>query len=142
MFIKHRADIDGLRAIAVISVLLYHLQNSFLPGGFIGVDIFFVISGFVVTSSLSQHQSPSFWNFIARFYTRRLARIMPALLIMLLAIILADSLLIPQAWLSQLSQETAPWCSTITACATLHRFVNRYRQKPPNCRSIMAGCMA
>jgi len=107
MFIKHRADIDGLRAIAVISVLLYHLQNSFLPGGFIGVDVFFVISGFVVTSSLSQNQSASFWSFIARFYARRLARIMPALLTMLLVTILADSLLIPQAWLSQLSQETA-----------------------------------
>ena len=107
MFIKYRADIDGLRAIAVISVMLYHLLNNLLPGGFIGVDVFFVISGFVVTSSLSQNQSQSLWSFITLFYARRLARIMPALLLTLLATAITATLMIPNAWLSQFSQETA-----------------------------------
>ena len=48
---EHRADVDGLRAVAVVAVILYHLDHALLPGGFVGVDIFFVISGFVVPSA-------------------------------------------------------------------------------------------
>ena len=48
----YRADIDGLRAVAVVSVILYHFDHAWLPGGFAGVDVFFVISGYVVTASL------------------------------------------------------------------------------------------
>ena len=85
MNINYRPDIDGLRAIAVISVIFYHADNSIknfkiLSGGFVGVDIFFVISGFLITSiilkELINTGSFSFKN----FYIRRIKRIIPVLL--------------------------------------------------------------
>lgn len=74
----YRKDIDGLRAVAVCSVLFYHLGFSSLPGGFVGVDIFFVISGYLITQIiLRQRQNDSF-SFVD-FYVRRVKRLMPAL---------------------------------------------------------------
>ena len=64
--IKYRAEIDGLRAIAVISAIIYHLNENWLPGGFLGVDIFFVISGFLITGIIIteiQQNSFSFKQF-------------------------------------------------------------------------------
>ena len=55
----YRADVDGLRAVAVVGVILFHMDHSWLPGGFTGVDIFYVISGYVVTSSMLQHRRGS-----------------------------------------------------------------------------------
>ncbi|MBK1641491.1 hypothetical protein CKO12_06295 [Chromatium okenii] len=103
----YRADIDGMRAIAVLSVMLYHLNADWLPGGFIGVDIFFVISGFVVTGALVNSHATTLLNFIADFYANRLARIMPALIVMLCVTALLATLFIPRAWLSELSERTA-----------------------------------
>ncbi len=103
----YRADIDGLRAVAVISVMLYHLSSRWLPGGFVGVDIFFVISGFVVSASLAAAPRDRFHRFVAFFYARRLARIGPALVLVLLASALAATLLIPHAWLSGFNEKTA-----------------------------------
>ena len=57
---KYRADIDGLRAIAVIAVIINHFDKNLLPSGYLGVDIFFVISGFVITSSLADRKSKNF----------------------------------------------------------------------------------
>ena len=104
---KYRPDIDGLRAIAVLSVMLYHAHAQWLPGGFVGVDVFFVISGFVVSASLAASSQPGIGGFIAEFYARRLARIVPALVCMLLAASISATLFIPQAWLSALSDKTA-----------------------------------
>jgi peptidoglycan/LPS O-acetylase OafA/YrhL len=92
--------IDGLRAIAVTSVILFHLWPWSLPGGFTGVDIFFVISGFVVTGSLVGREFTSLRQLAGYFYARRLMRIMPALVAMLLVTLLAAQLFIPDAWLS------------------------------------------
>jgi len=102
----YRPDIDGLRAIAVLSVMLYHLNSAWLPGGFAGVDVFFVISGFVVTASLVNHQASSLGAFILGFYTRRMARILPALVVTLVISALLATFFIPFAWLSQLSEQT------------------------------------
>ena len=77
---KYRIDIDGLRALAVIAVIVYHFNESILPGGYLGVDVFFVISGFVITKSLSSRSYNSFIDLIFYFYTRRVKRILPALI--------------------------------------------------------------
>ena len=78
MLIKYRADIDGLRALAVLVVIFYHTGVPGFSGGFVGVDVFFVISGYLITSIiLYDIQSGQFS--IARFYERRIRRIFPAL---------------------------------------------------------------
>jgi len=77
------AGVDGLRAFAVLSVLIFHLSPEALPGGFVGVDTFFVISGYVVTKSLSHQKSTDIGSFILNFYSRRLRRILPPLLLCL-----------------------------------------------------------
>jgi len=82
--ITYRRDIDGLRAVAVIAVILFHAFPSFLKGGFIGVDIFFVISGFLISSILLRELNSESFS-IARFYTRRVVRIFPALTTVLIA---------------------------------------------------------
>lgn len=97
---RHMPHVDALRALAVISVFIYHLAPSALPGGFTGVDIFFVISGFIVSASVIQKKPANFSEFFVGFYARRLLRVMPALLVMLLVVGILSALLIPDAWLS------------------------------------------
>ena len=79
---KYRADIDGLRAIAVLSVVCFHAFPSWLQGGFIGVDIFFVISGFLISTIIFENLEKESFSFI-EFYSRRIKRIFPALLLVL-----------------------------------------------------------
>lgn len=98
--------IDGLRAVAVLSVLAYHLNSSFLPGGFIGVDIFFVISGFVVSASVAQQEGTTLPKFLGYFYARRLFRIAPAVIVCLLVTSAVFALLVPSSWLSSANQDT------------------------------------
>lgn len=81
---KYRPDIDGLRAIAVLSVVCFHAFPNLLIGGFIGVDIFFVISGFLISTILFENLDRGTFSF-SDFYMRRIKRIFPALLIVLLA---------------------------------------------------------
>jgi len=87
--------IDGLRCIAILSVLLYHLRPMRLPGGFAGVDLFFVISGFVVTASVARRDFPGFAGLLAHFYARRFLRILPALFVLLIAVSLLSVLFVP-----------------------------------------------
>ncbi|BAP46048.1 O-antigen acetylase [Pseudomonas sp. StFLB209] len=102
----HYPYIDGLRAIAVIAVILYHLKDSYLPGGFAGVDVFFVISGFVVSSSMANFQGRHFFTFVTTFYARRMRRILPALLFCVLVTGLVSALFIPASWLSDSNEKT------------------------------------
>ena len=78
---KYRKDIDGLRAVAVLPVLIFHAKLGFFHGGFLGVDVFFVISGFLITSILVEEISQKTFSF-ANFYERRVRRLLPALIFM------------------------------------------------------------
>lgn len=78
----YRPDIDGLRALAVVFVIIYHYFPNHLPGGFIGVDIFFVISGYLITSIIWGQMEYGQWTY-RNFYTRRINRIFPALILVL-----------------------------------------------------------
>jgi len=93
---KYRPEIDGLRALAVLPVMIFHAGFSGLSGGFIGVDIFFVISGYLITSIIFKEIESSQFSFI-NFYERRARRILPALYFVLISCLpLAWFFLIPQ----------------------------------------------
>lgn len=81
---KYRPDIDGLRAIAVLAVVIFHAFPSALRGGFIGVDIFFVISGFLISTIIYENVKNETFSFLD-FYSRRIRRIFPALLVVIIA---------------------------------------------------------
>lgn len=87
--IGHRGDIDGLRAISVLAVVAFHIKHTILPGGFLGVDVFFVISGYLITSIIWREALMRDFS-IARFYERRIRRIGPAMLVMLAATMIAS----------------------------------------------------
>ncbi len=101
------AGIDSLRAFAVLSVMIFHLNASFLSGGFSGVDVFFVISGYVVSSSLYRAYNSNFFQLTLEFYARRILRILPPLIIMLVVFSVLSTLFIPSSWLSDTNSETA-----------------------------------
>lgn len=89
----YRRDIDGLRAVAVLAVVIYHLAHDWLPGGYLGVDIFFVISGYLITGIIWREVSTGGFS-VRRFYERRLRRIAPALLAMLLLVTVVSAVIL------------------------------------------------
>jgi peptidoglycan/LPS O-acetylase OafA/YrhL len=82
--ITYRPDIDGLRAVAVLAVVGFHAFPRRLPSGFVGVDIFFVISGFLISSIIIKETEAGVFRY-SNFYFRRIRRIFPALILVLLA---------------------------------------------------------
>ena len=90
--LNYRSDIDGLRAFAVSSVVIFHAFPSLLPGGFVGVDIFFVISGFLISGMMFQSLKEGEFSFLD-FYARRVNRIFPSLIFVLLEILLRYTVL-------------------------------------------------
>lgn len=87
--------ISGLRALAVLSVTLFHINAAWLPGGFVGVDVFFVISGFVVAHSVFGVRKASFSEYFLWFYRRRFLRILPAIFLYVLVIATLGVLFLP-----------------------------------------------
>jgi peptidoglycan/LPS O-acetylase OafA/YrhL len=110
---NYRPEIDGLRAFAVIAVIINHFNKDILPGGYLGVDIFFVISGYVITSSLYSRPSKNFKDFISGFYERRIKRLVPALSVFILITSIAICVLNPN-----------PGISLITGITSLFGFSN------------------
>jgi peptidoglycan/LPS O-acetylase OafA/YrhL len=90
------AGLDGLRAIAVVGVLLYHAGVSWIPGGLLGVDVFFVISGFLITTLLLDERARTGRTALRAFWTRRLRRLLPALIVMLLFVSVVWGLVLKQ----------------------------------------------
>jgi len=89
----YRADIDGLRAVAVVAVLGFHGFPGYVPGGFLGVDIFFVLSGYLITGLLLAETARGDFSF-ANFYTRRIRRLFPAALLVIAAVCIAGYFLL------------------------------------------------
>ena len=111
-----RPDIEGLRAVAILLVVAAHAGVPWLAGGFIGVDVFFVLSGFLITGKLVQEAASTGRIRLLPFYVRRLRRLLPALLLMLLVVGLASTwLLSPLEQSEQLftAQMAALWLSNV-----------------------------
>ena len=91
---RYRPDVEGLRAVAILLVVLFHYGVPRLTGGFIGVDVFFVVSGFVITGLLLRERQESGRTSILKFYARRCRRILPAATLVILATVLATFFLV------------------------------------------------
>lgn len=96
----YRPDIDGLRAVAVLAVIVFHIDPRWLPGGFVGVDVFFVISGYLITGIVAKDLREGRFTF-RRFYERRIRRILPALWALLIVCV-------PVSWLLMLPEDAEP----------------------------------
>ncbi len=93
---SHYPHIDALRAFAVLTVIVFHINHEYLPGGFIGVDVFFVISGYLITSHIMQSVSVGQFS-LKDFYARRIKRILPAAFsIVIITVILAQYFFLPE----------------------------------------------
>ncbi|TAM98589.1 MAG: acyltransferase, partial [Rhodanobacteraceae bacterium] len=91
--ISYRADIDGLRAVAVLAVIAFHLNRAWLPGGYVGVDIFFVISGFLITRIISREMAEGRFSF-RWFYVKRMRRILPVFYTVTVCTVVVGSVLL------------------------------------------------
>lgn len=91
---KYRPEIDGLRAVAVVAVILFHTNLGIATGGYVGVDVFFVISGYLISSIILRELSQKSFTFVG-FYERRIRRIFPALFVVLVATTVASWLILP-----------------------------------------------
>ena len=104
---KYRAEIDGLRALAVVSVVLYHAGFEFFSGGFVGVDVFFVISGYLITSILIDDLENNTFDLV-KFYERRARRILPALFFVTICSL-------PYAWMWMLPGQMEDFAESLIA---------------------------
>ena len=116
---KYRADIDGLRAIAVLSVVSFHALPEWIKGGFIGVDVFFVISGFLISTIIFENLQSDSFSF-SLFYSRRIKRIFPALIIVLATCLFFGWLSLLPAEYKQLGKHVASGAGFISNFILLH----------------------
>jgi len=107
---KYRAEIDGLRALAIIPVILFHAGFNYFSGGFVGVDIFFVISGYLITTIILNEMDQGSFS-LAHFYERRARRILPALFLVIAATL-------PFSWFLLLPQDMTGFGHSLIAVST------------------------
>jgi len=100
---KYRPEIDGLRAVAVVAVILFHTNLGIATGGYVGVDVFFVISGYLISAIILRELDQKRFTFIG-FYERRIRRIFPALFVVLVATTIASWLILPPNQLQTYAQ--------------------------------------
>ena len=128
----YRPDIDGLRAVAVISVILFHLNSSWLPGGFLGVDIFFVISGYLIGGILFRELSTNTFS-LKNFYLRRMRRILPAFFAVVIFVLVVGGQLMVQVVMTGIPHEVL-LCGVFSSLGT--SFLHKTRtilHQPLNC---------
>ncbi len=102
----YRSDIDGLRTLAVLPVILFHLDIGIFTGGYVGVDVFFVISGYLITSIIARELTAGNFS-VLRFYERRFRRILPALCFVVLACLIAGLIVLSPHDLSEMGRSVA-----------------------------------
>ena len=129
----HRADIDGLRAVAVVPVLLFHAGFPAFAGGFVGVDVFFVISGYLITSIILDDTDAGRFSIVA-FYERRIRRIFPALFLLLFASSILGALVLLPDDLKNLGQGSAAAALSASNFLFWHELA-----LVPNCGPRIAG---
>ena len=112
----YRPDIDGLRAIAVLAVIVFHARDSLLPGGFVGVDIFFVISGYLISKQIAAEILANKFSLL-EFYRRRIRRIMPMMLVVV-AVTLTVAVLIMTPEDGRAVAKSAVW--SVASLANVH----------------------
>lgn len=117
---KYRSEIDGLRAIAVVPVILFHAGFEIFSGGFIGVDVFFVISGYLITNIIMSEMNEGKFSLL-NFYERRARRILPALLFVVLCCI-------PAAWFLLMPSDMKDFAQSVVAVATFSANILFWRE--------------
>src|SRR3954466_13144705 len=109
-----RGDIQGLRAVAVLLVIAAHAGVPFVPGGFVGVDVFFVVSGFLITSLLLREAGASGRIDLLAFYARRARRILPAATLVLVSVAVYAAVALPPTRVRSLDDDIG-WCALFLA---------------------------
>jgi peptidoglycan/LPS O-acetylase OafA/YrhL len=117
---KYRPDIDGLRAIAVLSVVLFHAFPSTVRGGFIGVDIFFAISGYLISKIIFENLGRGTFSF-ADFYRRRIRRIFPALIVTLIAAMVFAAVVLDVVTMRQFGRDVVAAAAFVSNFALWHQ---------------------
>lgn len=117
----YRSDIDGLRAIAILPVILFHLNASYLKGGYYGVDVFFVISGFLITQILKKQIEENTFNMF-QFWLRRVRRLLPALLVLVSVTIVVGLVFLFKPTVKTMAEDLLPAVFSYSNYHALHTF--------------------
>lgn len=134
--VSRRPDIQGLRAVAVLSVIAFHAGLP-VPGGFIGVDVFFVISGFVITAMLMRERVQHGRIRLARFYLKRFKRLTPALALVVVVTMMAAAVLLSPFGSQQTAAQTGVGAMLLAANFVISRTSGGYFNAPAEANPLL-----